>query len=416
MKPTGFTTARVHADRRLNAPEQGAVHTSTTNSVLFAYEDAQGIVDVFQGRVAGHVYSRSSSVSVNALQNVLAELESAVTALCFSTGMAAISAALLSLLKAGDHIIVSQYLFGNTRSFMHTLTDFGIEVSYVDVTSLDAVMAEKRDNTRLLFTESIANPGTQVADLEAIGQWCQQQGLLFVVDNTMTPPPLFDAKKYQVSLIVCSLTKYLAGHGSVLGGAIIDTGLFDWRQYDNIKPAYRVSDTQLWGMTQIKKRGLRDMGATLAPASVSTILQGMETLELRMQRACHNAAHVTNALASHVGVKQVNYPGRQEHPQHQRACALFQGGFGAIFSIELEKDIDPIAFLNQLNTVICATHLGDTRTLALPVASTIFCEFSKEERAAMGIADNLIRVSVGIENTDDLIEDFTQALMACRTI
>jgi O-acetylhomoserine (thiol)-lyase len=406
----GFTTRQVHADRMLNAPEHGGVHTSTSNSVLFEFKDAQGIIDAFQGKRAAHVYSRSSSPSVAALQNMLNDLESGVGALCFATGMAAISSALFALVKSGDHLIVSQYLFGNTRSFFETIQDFGVQVTFTDVTDIEHVKAAYQPNTKGVYTETVANPVTQVADLRGIGQFCEEKGILFMVDNTMTPPPLFYAKEVKASLIFCSLTKYIAGHGNVLGGAVIDTGVFDWQQFTNIKSAYQVDDVSQWGLTQIKKKGLRDLGATLAPQSASAIALGMETLELRMARSQYNAMQLATFLDNHAKVAKVFYPGLADHPQHFTAREHLNNGYGAILSFDLVEGADPVAFLNQMELVICATHLGDNRTLALPVAPTIYFENTAQERQKMGISDSMLRLSVGIEDTADLIADFDKAL------
>ena len=408
MSKQGFTTQLVHNDRTVNSPEHGGVHTSSSQSVLFNYENAQDLVDVFQGKKLGHVYSRSSSGSVNALQDMINNIDGGVGALCFSTGMAAISSAMFALLRAGDHIVVSQFLFGNTLSFMNTLMDFGVQVSFVDVTDIREVIEHCQPNTKMVYCETIANPVTQVSDCEAIGRYCEEQSILFVVDNTMTPSYLLDAKSIRASLIFCSLTKYIGGHGNVLGGSVVDTGLYDWSKYENIKQQYRVADCQQWGLTQIKKRGLRDIGATMAPESASKLAVGFETLALRLNRACENAMQLATWLNSHSKIAKVYYPGLADHPQHFVARQLFKK-FGAILSVELEDSIDPILFLNQLKVVLSATHLGDTRTLALPVASTIFYENGAEARKQMGVSDNLIRISVGIEDIDDLIADFTAA-------
>ena len=412
MTKSGFTTTQVHADRQYNTPEDGAVHTPSTNSVLFEYKNAQDIVDVFQGKKAGHVYSRSSSGSVVALANQVNALEQGNGAVCFATGMAALSSTFLALFKHGDHLIVSQYLFGNTRSLMNTLADMGIQISFVDVTSLQDIKEAYQPNTRAVFTETVANPVTQVADIQAIGRYCDERGIMLIVDNTMTPPPVFLVKDAGVSLIVCSLTKYVGGHGNALGGAVVDTGLYDWQTFENIKPAYRVADTSQWGLTQIKKKGLRDLGATLAPEAAHKLAVGMETMGLRIPRSCDNAKHLATFLDNHPKVSNVYYPGLADHPQHFIAREQMLSGYGAILSIDLADDIDPIAFLNQLKLVICATHLGDNRTLALPVASTIFFESGEQERQKMGISDTMIRISVGIEDIDDIIADFSQALDA----
>jgi len=409
VKKLAFDTKLVHADRKINRPQFGAVHESTNNSVLFEFEDVQDLVDVFQGKKVGHVYSRSSSSSAVSLQNVLNELEGGVGAVVFATGMAAISSTFLSLLKSGDHIVASQYLFGNTRSFMATIEGFGISVSYVDVTDIKKVKEACNANTKMVFCETIANPVTQVSDLQGIGDWCEANNILFALDNTMTPSVLLDAKAIKASLLLTSLTKYIAGHGNVLGGVLVDTGLFNWASYSNIESQYRVADLQQWGLTQIKKRGLRDMGATLAPQSAHLVSIGLETLTMRLRKTCVNAQALAKYLSTHKGVNVVHFPGLEHHPQHLRAKTLFKRGFGGIVSVELSDEIDPHAFLNALSLVISATHLGDTRTLALPAASTIFFENGAQERAKMGIVDSLIRISVGIEDIEDILADFDQA-------
>ncbi|MBT1449504.1 cystathionine gamma-synthase family protein [Glaciecola sp. XM2] len=413
MKKSTSNTQLVHADRLLNRPQHGAVHEATNNSVLFEFEDVAQLESVFQGKEAGHVYSRSSSGSAVALQNMLCALEDGVGAVAFATGMAGISGVLFSLLKAGDHIIVSQFLFGNTRSFMETLQQFGIQISFVDVSYAQCVQDAINENTTLVFCESIANPGTQVSDIEGIVKLCTEHDLLFILDNTMTPATMLNAKALNVSMIVTSLTKYIGGHGNVLGGAAVDLGNYNWENFSNISDKYKVADTSQWGLTQIRKRGLRDMGATLAPASAHQISVGLETLNLRLDKTCINAMAIAKFLDTHASVAKVFYPGMPEHPQHARAKALFNGQFGGILSFELNNNIDMRKFLNALQLVICATHLGDTRTLALPVATTIFYENGPEQREVMGIGDSMIRMSIGIEDAQDVIDDIAQALAVC---
>jgi O-acetylhomoserine (thiol)-lyase len=403
-------TQLVHGDRLLNRPQHGAVHEATNNSVLFEFDDVADLEAVFQGRKPGHVYSRSSSGSAVALQNMLNALEGGVGAVCFATGMAGISSTMFSLLKAGDHVIVSRYLFGNTLSFFQTLSEFDIAVSYVDVSNVASVAEAVQSNTKAVFCESIANPGTQVSDLEAIGDVCEQHNILFIIDNTMTPACLLDAKAVKASLVATSLTKYIAGHGNVLGGVIADLGNYDWSKFENISDKYKVADQQQWGLTQIRKRGLRDMGATLAPSAAHQISVGLETLNLRMQQTCSNGLALAEYFEQHSGVNKVFYPGLKNHPHHTRAGKLFSHQYGGILSIELAEHIDLRAFINALELIICATHLGDTRTLVLPVATTIFYENGAQQREAMGISDSLLRFSIGIENIQDLIADIDRAM------
>ena len=403
-------TQLVHSDRLINRPQYGAVHEATNNSVLFEFKDVAELEAVFQGKKPGHVYSRSSSGSAVALQNMLNELEGGVGAVTFATGMAGVSGTMFSLLSAGDHIIVSKYLFGNTLSFFQTLANFAIDVSYVDVSDVNEVKSALSSNTKIVFCESIANPGTQVADLANIAQLCNDKGILFIIDNTMTPACMLDAKSLGASMVAPSLTKYIGGHGNVLGGVVVDLGNFDWARYANIADKYKVPDSAQWGLTQIRKRGLRDMGATLAPGSAHQISVGCETLNLRMQQTCSNAMALAQFFNQHKAFNKVFYPGLDAHPQHTRARSLFDMGYGGILSVELVDEIDMRSFINALNLIICATHLGDTRTLVLPVATTIFYENGEQQRQQMGISDSLIRFSIGIENIDDLIADIEQAL------
>jgi len=411
MAKNGFTTTILHSDRRQSV-EHGAIHKPLHPSSQYAYADARELADVFQGK-PGFSYARQGTPTTAALETKITQMEEGVNTVTFATGMAALTATFLTLLKAGDHLISSQYIFGNTNSLLSTLAGLGVEVTLVDATDAAQVAAAWRPQTRMVFVESIANPGTQVADMKAIGQWCSEKGLVYVIDNTLTTPWLCRGRDMGASLVVNSLSKYIGGHGHALGGAVTDTGLYDWSGYPNIAEPYRKGKPGGWGLTQIRKKGLRDMGGTLSADSAHRIAVGAETLVLRMQKACSNALALAQALQRHPKVATVNYPGLASHPQHQRARGLFSNdAFGALLAIELVPGIDVFDFLNRLRVFVLATHLGDTRTLVLPVAHTIYYEMGPERRALMGIADSLLRVSVGIEDEQDLIDDFTQALDA----
>ncbi|MFO6422662.1 cystathionine gamma-synthase family protein [Motilimonas sp. KMU-193] len=411
MSSKGFTTQLIHSDRLLGL-EYGAIHAPIHPSVPYGYQDVNDLVDVFQGKQAGHAYARQSTPTMDALSHKICQLEQGVATLVFGTGMAAICAAFLTLLKKGDHLICSRFVFGNTSSVMATLQGYGIEVSLVDATNIEEVQAAKQANTKMVFVETIANPVTQIAALAEIGEFCLAEGLIYAVDNTMTSAYLFQPKSVHASLIISSLSKYFGGHGNALGGSVTDTGLFDWSQYDNIFAGYRKGDSKLWGINQIKKKGLRDMGGSLSSEAAHLLSVGSDTLALRMQRQCHNAMSLAKLLDAHPKVAKVYYPGLNDHPQHQRAKNLFRD-FGAILSFDLVDGIDCCEFLNKLQCVISATHLGDNRTLALPVASTIYFEMGLAARQAMGISENMIRCSIGIEDTQDLLDDFSAALEQC---
>ena len=404
----GFTTAILHSDR--DAPiEHGSLHKPLHLSVAYGYRDARELAAVFQGRAQGFAYGRQGNPTTAALEQKMNRMEGGVASACFATGMAAIGAIMVSLLREGDHIVSSAFLFGNTNSMFATLATQGIGVSLVDATDVRAVEAALTPDTRLVFVETIANPRTQVADLKRIGELCAARGLVYVVDNTMTSPYLFRPAAVGATLVVNALTKYIGGHGNALGGAVTDTGIFDWTRFANIYESYKSSPSSLWGITQIRKKGLRDWGASLSPEQAHHVAVGAETLALRMERACANAVALADFLAAHARVRAVHYPGLRSHPQHALARELF-AAFGALLSFELDPALDCFDFLNRLRNVVLSSNLGDNRTLAIPVAHTIYWEMGAERRASMGIADSLIRISVGIEECDDLIADFAQAL------
>jgi O-acetylhomoserine (thiol)-lyase len=408
MKKKNFTSTALHSDRE-GKPEHGVLHKPIHTSVAFAYEDARELAEVFQNKRKGYAYGRQNNPTIEALAQKITKLEQGLASVIFATGMAAIGSTLLSLLRQGDHIVSSAYLFGNTNSLFNTFKELGIEVSFVDATDVENVSGAIQENTKLVFVETIANPVTQVADLEAIGALCSDKGLIYFVDNTMTSPWLFSPITVQASLVINSLTKYIGGHGNALGGSVTDTGLFDWSRFENIYDNYKGADPAQWGITQIRKKGLRDFGAALAPEAAHHISVGSDTLSLRMNKACANAQAIAQFCNDHPKVRKVFYPGLPEHPQHDRALTLFNN-FGAILSIELDDSIDCFDFLNALELVVCSSNLGDNRTLGIPVAHTIYWEMGPERRASMGVADSMVRLSVGIEDTDDLLADFQQAL------
>lgn len=409
-KGYGFTTTILHNDRRKTI-EQGSLHKPVHTSVAFGYADARQLASVFQGKEPGFRYGRQGNPTVSALEDKISKMEDGVATLCFGTGMAAIGALFQALLKAGDQIVSSSFLFGNTSSLWQTVAGQGVDVAFVDATDVAQVEAALTANTRMVFVETIANPRTQVADLARIGELCRARGILYVVDNTMTTPWLFRPKDVGAGLVVNSLTKSIGGHGIALGGALTDTGVFDWSAYPNIAQNFRKQAPAAQGMAQLRAKALRDFGAALGPEAAHHIAVGAETLALRMERTCANALALATMLEADDRVSAVHYPGLASHPQNGIVRDLFRSG-GSLLSFELREDVDPFDYLNRLKLAIPASNLGDNRTLVIPVAHTIFFEMGAERRASMGIAEGLIRVSVGIEDTDDLVGDFRQALDA----
>jgi O-acetylhomoserine (thiol)-lyase len=410
-KNYGFTTTILHNDRQKGI-EHGSLHKPVHTSVAFGYGDARQLASVFQGKEPGFRYGRQGNPTVSALEDKVNKMEQGVATLCFATGMGAIGAVFQALLRAGDHVVSSSFLFGNTNSLWQTVAGQGVAVDFVDATGVANVAAAIRPNTRIVFVETIANPRTQVADLKRIGELCKERGILYIVDNTMTTPYLFLPKAVHAGLVINALTKSIGGHGNALGGSLTDTGAYDWTQFPNIFENYKKAAPAQWGITQIRAKGLRDFGASLGPEAAHHIAVGAETLALRMERTCANARALAELLESDERVAAVYYPGLKSHPQHAISTELFRA-HGSLLSFELKDGIDCFGFLNRLKLAIPASNLGDTRTLIIPVAHTIFFEMGAERRASMGIAESLIRVSVGIEDTADLLEDFSCALEAC---
>lgn len=403
-------TRLVHADRHAGIEQGGGVHMPVHTSVQYGYERVEDLIGVFQGTLKGRFnYARQGTPTTAALEAKLTQLEGGIGGICFATGMAAVTAVLFTLLRAGDHLVASRFLFGNTISLLGTLQGLGVQVTLVDATSAQAVADALTPATRMVLVETIANPGTQVPDLPGIGALCRQRGLLYVVDNTITSPALFQPKTVGASLSVHSLTKTIAGHGNALGGAVVDTGLFDWTGYPNIFDGYRQGDPKQWGLTQLRKKALRDMGGTLSSDAAHRIAVGAETLALRTAQTSATALALATFLEGHPAVARVHYPMLASHPQHAMAKAHFSAG-SWLLSFELHDADACIAVLNRLQLPVKATGMGDTRTLIIPMAPTIFWEHGAARRAELGIAEGLVRMSVGLERAGDLIKDFAHAL------
>ena len=405
-----FSTRILHSDR-LSRPEHGSLHKPIHPSIAFGYEKAKDLVDVFQGKTKGYAYGRPSNPTVASLEEKITIMEEGKATVCTATGMAAIGTLVFSLLKAGDHLISSAFLFGSTISLMNSFKRIGIDVSFVDPTEVKNVTQAIKSTTKLVFLETIANPMTQVADLKKIGDLCIEKGIIYVVDNTLTPPYSFRPVDVGGTFSIHSLSKYIGGHGNALGGSITDLGNYDWRNHPNIIDLYKKLPTDQWAMTQIEKKGLRDVGAILSPEAAHKISVGSDTLALRYEKASKNTIRLAEFLERHPRIKRVHYPGLDSHPQHSMATSFFKT-CGAVFSFELTEDMDCLKVMDKMQIAIISTNLGDNRTLILPVAKTIFHEVGPEKRKEMGIDESLIRVSVGIEESKDLLADFSRAIEA----
>lgn len=406
----------IHGGRQID-PETGATQFPVHLSSAFAYSDFKKLADVFQGTEYGHVYSRITNPTISAFEQRLSALEGGVGTVAYASGMAAVSGTLLGLLSQGDNLVTSSSLFGGTWSlFQDFLPRMGIEVRLVDDQDLSAVKAAVDSRTRALYLESVSNPAIGVADLEGWAAIAREANAPLVVDNTCMPGHLA-AKKVGIALLVYSTTKWIDGHGRAIGGAVTDTGAYKWRQAPHAHLAPWIAKAgPMAFLAFLRNRILRDLGGSLSPHTAWIHSSGLDTLQLRFDRHCDNTLALAQFLSSHPAVESVLYPGLESSPFHERSKALFGGrNHGAVLSFTVRDADTAWKVSDRLKLASRMTNLGDSRTLALHVWSTINASYSAEENARMGVTPGLIRVSVGLESAADLLADFGQALDAATS-
>ncbi|MDY0264848.1 MAG: aminotransferase class V-fold PLP-dependent enzyme [Sulfurospirillum cavolei] len=403
----GFTTKALHA-KPAHKDQHGAMRFPIYQSSAFEFEKAEDLEAVFKGQKMGHVYTRSSNPSIEEFELKVKAISGAFGVIATATGMAAIANTFFALLKSGDNIITTNYLFGNTLSFFETLlSDFGVEVRYVDVNDLIAVQAAIDDKTRLLFCESISNPQLIVPDFLALKSVLKERNVPFIVDTTMTPWNIFDAKKHGVDIEIVSATKYLSGGGHVLGGLIVDNGTFEWKNHATLVPYYKKFGPNAF-MARLRKETFRNLGASLTAQSAYLLCLGLETLDLRVQRSCHNALVVAKHLHAKNEVIRVDYPLLESSASFAASSKQFSGG-GAIVTFSLASKEKAYAFLNALKLIRRGTNIQDNKSLAIAPYHTIYAEYSDEQKKRFCLNEGMIRLSVGIEDVEDLLLDIDQA-------
>ena len=404
----GFTTKALHA-KPAHKDTYGAMRFPIYQSSAFEFEKAEDLEAVFKGQKMGHVYTRSSNPSIEELELKVKTISGAFGVIATATGMAAITNALFALVKSGDNIITTNFLFGNTLSLFQTLfSDFGIEVRYVDVNDLEAIKVNIDSKTRLLFCESVSNPQLIVPDFDAIKSVLKEHHVPLIVDTTMTPWNIFDAKKHSVDIEIISATKYLSGGGHVLGGLIVDNGTYNWKNHVTLEPFFKKFGPFAF-MARLRKETFRNLGATLAPQSAYLLSLGLETLDLRVKRSCENALLVAKHLQSKAEVVSVDYPLLETSRAYANSLKQFSGG-GAIVTFSLENKEKAYTFLNNLLIIKRGTNIQDNKSLAIAPYHTIYAEYSDAQKASYELNEGMIRLSVGIEDLEDLLEDINQAL------
>ena len=390
----------------------GATALPIFQSTSFAYESAEQLEAVFAGRDAGYVYSRINNPTLDRFERRMTALEDGLASVSCASGMAAISTTVLALAGTGDEIISGNSIFGGTYSlFAHTLERYGITTRFVETTNVNAYREAINDRTRLIFVETIGNPKLDVPDIAAIAEIAKEHGIAMVVDNTLTTPVLCRPKELGADIVVHSTSKYINGHGNAIGGIIMDCGSFDWAgaRYAHLKPFYdRVRHFAF--LASLRNRVHRDLGCCFSPFNAFLMSIGMESLAVRMERHCSNAVRLAEMLAEEKLVDEVRYPGLTRHPDHDTAKRQFADRYGALLTLRLGTKERCFKFINALQRAQNLANLGDAKTLVVHPASTFCRDASEEARDAMGVTDDLVRLSIGIEHVDDICEDVEQAL------
>ena len=421
-------TLAVHAGQSPD-PATGARAVPIYQTASFVFPDTETAASLFNLERTGHVYSRISNPTLSVFEERMAALEGAPAAIATASGQAALHLGIVTLMGAGSHIVASNALYGGSHNLLsYTLPRFGIETTFVNGRDLDAWKKAIRPNTRLLFGETVGNPGLDVLNIPAVADVAHNAGLPLMVDATLTTPFLSHPITQGADIVMHSATKFLSGHGVVIGGVLIDGGSFDWEKsgkfptltepYDGFHGMVMSEESSVAAFAlRARREGLRDFGATMAPMTAFQILQGLETLHVRMPRHVENTRNIAAFLSGNKVVARVNYPELESHPDHELAKQLLPNGAGAVLSFDLKggsssaKEAGKI-FIEKLSLFSHLANIGDAKSLVIHPASTTHFRMDADALKAAGISEGTIRLSIGIEHVDDLIEDLSKALYA----
>jgi len=418
-------TKALHAGQQPD-PTTGARAVPIYQTSSYNFKSSEHAANLFALKEMGNIYTRLMNPTTDVLEQRLAALDGGVGALALASGSAAITLAIMNLAKAGDNIVSTSYLYGGTANlFRHTFARMGITVKFVDSSNPANIAAAIDANTRAVYSESIGNPKNNVDDFATIARIAHDNGLPFIVDNTVTTPALFRPIEHGADIVCYSLTKFIGGHGTSIGGAVVDSGNFDWSsgrfaEYTTPDPSYHglVYHEALGNLAYILKMRLtllRDMGPCLSPFNAFQFLQGLETLHVRMPRHCENALAVAKFLEGHPAVSWVNYPGLPSHPDHERAKKYLPKGAGAILGFGIKGGAPAGArFIDSVQLASHLANIGDAKTLVIHPATTTHQQLTEEQQIAAGVTPDYVRVSVGIEEIDDILADLDQALAASQ--
>ena len=423
-----FETLQLHVGQEQPDPVTDARAVPIYQTSSYVFRNCDHAAARFGLADAGNIYGRLTNSTEDVFEQRIAALEGGVAALAVASGAAAITYAIENITKAGDHVVAAKNIYGGTYNFLeHTLPDYGIETTFVDIFNEDEVRAAIQDNTKLLFIETLGNPNSDVVDIEKAAAIAHEHNIPLIVDNTFATPYLVRPIEYGADIVVHSATKFIGGHGTTIGGVIIDGGKFDWEASGKFpslvepNPSYHgVSFTKDVGaaafVTKIRALLLRDTGATLSPVHAFIFLQGLETLSLRVERHVQNALKVVEYLKNHPAVEKVNHLSVSDDPEQQELYKkYFPNGGGSIFTFEIKGDAQKAKdFIDHLELFSLLANVADVKSLVIHPASTTHSQMTEEELLGSGIKPNTIRLSIGTENIDDIIEDLEEAFNAVQ--
>lgn len=409
-------------------PTTKSVATPIYQTTSYAFDSTQHGADLFDLKVPGNIYSRIMNPTNAVLEERVALMEGGVGALAFASGMAAITAAIQTIVEAGDNIVATSQVYGGTYNlFAHTLPKQGIEVRFIDDASPEAFEKQIDSKTKVLFCESIGNPAGNIIDIEALASVAHRHGVPVMVDNTVATPYLWRPFESGADIVIHSLTKFMGGHGTTLGGIVVDSGKFPWADHAERFPMLNKPDPSYHGVVYTEAMGeaafigrcrvvpLRNMGAALSPTNAFHLMQGIETLALRMDRHCENTLAIAEFLEAQPQVSWVNYAGLKSSRYHELAQKYMQGRASGILSFGINGGREAGArFIDALQLVVRLVNIGDAKSLACHPASTTHRQLNPDELARAGVSEDLVRLSVGIEHKDDILADVKQALIASQ--
>lgn len=421
-----FETLQLHVGQEQADPATDARAVPIYQTTSYVFHDCQHAADRFALKDAGNVYGRLTNSTQAVLEERVAALEGGVAGLAVASGAAAVTYAITNIANAGDHVVASKTIYGGTYNLLaHTLSKFGITTTFVDPDDYEALEAAIKDNTKLVYIETLGNPNSNISDIERSADIAHRHGLPLLIDNTFGTPYLIRPIEHGADIVVHSATKFIGGHGTSLGGVIVDGGTFDWKKNPEKFPGFNKPDASYHGLifgdipapfvTRVRTLLLRDQGAAISPFNAFILLQGLETLSLRVERHVFNTLKVLEYLENQPLVKKINHPAEASHPNHDLYERYFPNGAGSIFTFEIDGDQQKaFDFINHLKIFSLLANVADVKSLVIHPLSTTHSELSVEEAADQGIYPSTIRLSIGTEHYKDIIADLDQAFEAVK--